>query len=120
MQFNGPNAPGRANPKHALGVIRSIEMAVEFAKSGQASSVCTNPINKKALKDGAAFQYPGHTEFLAALGGNCDVVMMLASDKLRVVPATIEFWQGRPSRLHDRFLYSRDEERDWRIERLAP
>ncbi len=38
----------------------------------------------------------------------------------RVVPATIEFWQGRPSRLHDRFLYSRDEERDWRIERLAP
>ena len=89
MQFNGPNTPGRANPKHALGVIRSIEMAVEFAKSGQASSVCTNPINKKALKDGAAFQYPGHTEFLAALGGNCNVVMMLASDKLRVVPATI-------------------------------
>ncbi len=31
----------------------------------------------------------------------------------------IEFWQGRPSRLHDRFLYVRDGER-WNINRLAP
>lgn len=89
LRLNGPRAPGCANPIHASGVIHAIEMAVDFAQSGQASAICTNPINKKALKDGAAFQYPGHTEFLAALGGNCDVVMMLASDQLRVVPATI-------------------------------
>jgi len=38
----------------------------------------------------------------------------------RVDPATIEFWQGRESRLHDRFLYSRTGEDYWRIERLAP
>jgi len=38
---------------------------------------------------GAGFAYPGHTEYLAALGGVTDVVMMLASDQLRVVPATI-------------------------------
>ena len=31
----------------------------------------------------------------------------------------IEFWQGRPSRLHDRFLYVRDGER-WNVNRLAP
>jgi pyridoxamine 5'-phosphate oxidase len=37
----------------------------------------------------------------------------------RVVPDRVEFWQGRPSRLHDRFLYTRDGE-EWRIERLAP
>ena len=39
----------------------------------------------------------------------------------RVRPSTIEFWQARTNRLHDRFIYSRDEdEGDWRIERLAP
>jgi len=38
----------------------------------------------------------------------------------RVKPVTIELWQGRLSRLHDRFLYSRMPEGGWRIERLAP
>jgi pyridoxamine 5'-phosphate oxidase len=38
----------------------------------------------------------------------------------RVAPETIEFWQARESRLHDRFLYSRDAEGRWQIERLAP
>ncbi|MBR5622546.1 MAG: pyridoxamine 5'-phosphate oxidase [Opitutales bacterium] len=40
----------------------------------------------------------------------------------RVVPARIEFWQGRPNRLHDRFEYSREDEKSsvWAINRLAP
>lgn len=37
----------------------------------------------------------------------------------RVVPQTIEFWQGRTNRLHDRFRYSRCD-KDWSIERLSP
>jgi pyridoxamine 5'-phosphate oxidase len=37
-----------------------------------------------------------------------------------VTPVTIEFWQGRPSRLHDRILYSLQENGSWKIERLAP
>ena len=37
-----------------------------------------------------------------------------------VKPEKIEFWQGRPSRLHDRILYSSIAENAWRIERLAP
>ena len=37
----------------------------------------------------------------------------------RVIPFTIEFWQGRPSRLHDRIQYTREAE-NWIIQRLAP
>ena len=35
-------------------------------------------------------------------------------------PARIEFWQGRPNRLHDRFCYTRQPDKTWLIERLAP
>jgi len=37
-----------------------------------------------------------------------------------VKPISIEFWQGRPNRLHDRIRYSLQESYDWKIERLAP
>jgi pyridoxamine 5'-phosphate oxidase len=35
-------------------------------------------------------------------------------------PERIEFWQGRPSRLHDRFSYTRQPDDSWKIERLSP
>ena len=38
----------------------------------------------------------------------------------RVVPTRIEFWYGRPDRLHDRVVYIRDASAQWRIERLYP
>jgi pyridoxamine 5'-phosphate oxidase len=38
----------------------------------------------------------------------------------RVVPTWIEFWQGRPSRLHDRIGYRREADGNWRIVRLSP
>jgi pyridoxamine 5'-phosphate oxidase len=38
----------------------------------------------------------------------------------RVKPITIEFWQGRPSRLHDRLQYTLQDDGKWKIERLAP
>ncbi|WP_396633848.1 pyridoxamine 5'-phosphate oxidase [Maribacter sp. R86514] len=37
-----------------------------------------------------------------------------------VRPVSMEFWQGRPNRLHDRIRYSLTNEYDWKIERLAP
>jgi pyridoxamine 5'-phosphate oxidase len=38
----------------------------------------------------------------------------------RVKPVTVEFWQGRPGRLHDRIQYTLQETGSWKIERLAP
>ena len=38
----------------------------------------------------------------------------------RVTPETVEFWQGRPSRLHDRLRYSRQKGGGWRVDRLSP
>lgn len=38
----------------------------------------------------------------------------------RVMPVSFEFWQGRPSRLHDRLQYQLQEDGRWKLERLAP
>ncbi|SHL31349.1 4-hydroxythreonine-4-phosphate dehydrogenase [Roseovarius marisflavi] len=87
--FDGALTPGTPNPAHAKGVIEVIARGVHLVQSGQALALCTAPIHKQALQDGAGFAYPGHTEYLAALAGDAKVVMMLASDVLRVVPTTI-------------------------------
>ncbi|MEM8822364.1 MAG: 4-hydroxythreonine-4-phosphate dehydrogenase PdxA [Pseudomonadota bacterium] len=85
----GPARPGEPEAAQAEGVVSAIARAVDLAMDETAAGIVTAPINKKALKDGAQFAYPGHTEYLAALAGGADVVMMLACRELRVVPATI-------------------------------
>ena len=84
-----PRIAGVPNPAQAQGGGESRADAVALVQSGEAGAVCTAPIHKQALIDGANFAYPGHTEFLAALADRSSVVMMLACDMLRVVPATI-------------------------------
>ncbi|WP_435259213.1 4-hydroxythreonine-4-phosphate dehydrogenase PdxA [Thioclava sp. FR2] len=88
-EFAGPATPGAPNPENAADVIEVIARAVKLTLDGEAGGIVTAPIHKKALKDGAAFAFPGHTEFLAHLAGDVPVAMMLASSQLRVVPATI-------------------------------
>jgi 4-hydroxythreonine-4-phosphate dehydrogenase len=89
QDFAAEAVPGTPVAANAAGVIAVIERAVRLVQAGLGSAVCTAPINKKALKDGAGFAFPGHTEFLAHLAGVDRVVMMLACPGLRVVPATI-------------------------------
>jgi 4-hydroxythreonine-4-phosphate dehydrogenase len=81
--------PGRPHPENAAAVIEIIARGVELVRGGAALALCTNPIHKQALKDGAGFAFPGHTEFLAHLSGAPRPVMMLAAPALRVVPVTI-------------------------------
>ena len=81
--------PGNPAAANAPGVVAVLDRAVDLVQSGAASALCTLPINKKVLIDGADFAHPGHTEYLAARAGVDRVVMMLAGPELRVVPATI-------------------------------
>ena len=87
--FARPATPGRPSHENAPGVVEVIDRAVRLVDEGKASAVCTSPISKKVLADWAGFAHPGHTEYLAHLGGVDDVAMMLAAEELRVVPATI-------------------------------
>ena len=71
---------------------RAIERAVDLALQQQVDGIVTAPIDKFALHAGG-YEFPGHTEMLAALTGNPDVAMMLVAERtsgnpLRVILAT--------------------------------
>ncbi len=87
--FPAPATPGKPVAENAAGVIEAIRAGVALVSDGAAGALCTAPIHKKALMDGAGFAYPGHTEYLASLAGVDRVVMLLAAPALRVVPTTI-------------------------------
>ena len=83
---------GKPDAKYAPAILESIERAVSYVHSGDASAVVTNPIAKSVLYQ-AGFRHPGHTEYLGELaaqwGGAARPVMMLWSPNLAVVPVTI-------------------------------
>ncbi len=89
LALPAPAVPGRPDPANAPAVVAAIDRAVALVRAGAAAAVVTNPINKKALMDGAGFAFPGHTEYLGHLSGGTRPVMMLVSPKLKVVPVTI-------------------------------
>jgi 4-hydroxythreonine-4-phosphate dehydrogenase len=81
--------PAHPDPADTLAILGAIQTAVRDVTSGRAAALVTNPIHKDSLYR-AGFQYPGHTEYLAALAGVTDPpVMMLVCPALRVVPVTI-------------------------------
>jgi len=88
QQLSSKREPGKPDPTNASAVIDAIKLSVEMAVDGVAAAVVTAPIHKSVLNE-AGFAFPGHTEFLAHLTSARRAVMMLASDKLRVVPLTI-------------------------------
>lgn len=51
---------------------------------------------------------------------NCPIPRPAYWGGYRLVPSTIEFWQGRPNRLHDRLCYRQKNSTGWTIERLSP
>jgi len=78
---------GQPSAATAAAVIGCIEQAARACMDGRARAMVTGPIEKAVLRD-AGFAFPGHTEFLAAIGGTPHVVMMLAGQDLRVALLT--------------------------------
>ena len=85
---------GKPDVADAAVTLRSIEICAELVRAGEAAAMVTNPIAKDVLQR-AGFAHPGHTEFLGELARRLfgdqrpRPVMLLWSDELAVVPATI-------------------------------
>lgn len=84
---SSPVTAGTPSSTTAAAVIACIEAAANASIRGDAAALITAPIEKAILRD-SGFDFPGHTEFLASLSGRDTVVMMLASDQLRVALLT--------------------------------
>ncbi|OUS11572.1 4-hydroxythreonine-4-phosphate dehydrogenase PdxA [Gammaproteobacteria bacterium 53_120_T64] len=79
--------PGRLEPKNSAAIIATLDRAISGCSDKTYSALITGPINKAAIND-AGIPFSGHTEYLAAQTATPNVVMMLASDNLRVALAT--------------------------------
>jgi len=62
----------------------------------------------------------GRVEELQARYGDGEVPLPPHWGGYRLIPDEVEFWQGRPNRLHDRIVYTRSPESGWRRARLSP
>jgi pyridoxamine 5'-phosphate oxidase len=83
------------------------------AQLGAWASAQSSPVDSRA--DLAAAYARVHDRF----GDDGPVPVPPTWGGYRVAPEVVEFWQGRPSRMHDRLVYRRDGE-GWVVERLAP
>ena len=88
IKLNEKTIPGILNKKNSDFVLKSIKMSVNLLLQKKANAIVTNPINKFIMKSNN-FKFNGHTEYLGHLSKfNKKPIMMLESDKLRVVPLT--------------------------------
>jgi 4-hydroxythreonine-4-phosphate dehydrogenase len=83
---------GKPSVDNADAVTSAISECVRIVQAGEAAAMVTAPIQKSVLTK-AGFQFPGHTEYLAALTGVERAVMMLSADNisppLRAVPLSV-------------------------------
>ena len=78
---------GHLDPANAPYVLETLERAVRGCEAGEFAALVTGPVHKGIINE-AGIPFSGHTEFLQALTGTTQVVMMLATEGLRVALAT--------------------------------
>lgn len=78
---------GALNPANSAYVLDTLKMALDGSLAGRFDAIVTAPVHKGIIND-AGFDFSGHTEFFADGAGVAKVVMMLATDELRVALAT--------------------------------
>jgi pyridoxamine 5'-phosphate oxidase len=73
----------------------------------------SRPVNSRALLEEKFLQLKNQFK-------NGDISLPSFWGGVRIKPVQIEFWQGRENRLHDRFMYTKGDNGEWSVERLAP
>jgi 4-hydroxythreonine-4-phosphate dehydrogenase len=87
VQLAKKETPGQLDPANGSYVLETLRQAVNLVQSGSADALVTGPVNKAVINQ-SGVPFTGHTEFLAALAGVPQVVMMLAAPGLRVALVT--------------------------------
>lgn len=87
ISLSQPVTPGKLNPANANYVIETLKQAGLACLNKQCDALVTGPVHKGVIND-AGISFTGHTEFLADLLNVKQVVMMLATPKLRVALVT--------------------------------
>ena len=82
-----PATPGKLDPLNAAYILQTLQQAADGCMSGDYHAMVTAPVQKSVIND-AGIAFSGHTEFLAEVTGSEQVVMMLATQDLRVALAT--------------------------------
>tara|TARA_B110001452_G_scaffold52776_1_gene40232 strand:- start:2442 stop:3416 length:975 start_codon:yes stop_codon:yes gene_type:complete len=87
IRLSEPVVPGQLAVGNAQYVLDCIDAAVKAVQAGDCNGLVTGPVQKSIIND-AGIVFTGHTEYLAALTHSKTVVMMLATESLRVALAT--------------------------------
>lgn len=87
LALNVPCIPGELNPENGHYVVESLRLACEKNISGEFDAVVTGPVHKGLINQ-AGIPFSGHTEYFAHQANCSDVVMMLATEGLRVALVT--------------------------------
>lgn len=87
LTLTAPAIAGQLNPANSPFVLQSLERATNDCARGHCAALVTGPVHKGVIND-AGIAFSGHTEYLAALTHTANVVMLLATEGLRVALAT--------------------------------